>query len=256
MQIQNPFRSEGRLGQYWHTRWARWSAAKHNRAVHKCILQLLEQGDSPAATGIALQLYELWGDPLDPARESYLRSCLAEFSEARGAVLLSSASLMTLILGAIAAGDKRRTIWCLEQNTHWINVLRTWIKRYDIKGTHIINTHPFVKGGMVRYRIDAKHLPRNIGLVLCDSPAPSPGATLSTLVTVGNNLAPAFTVFSRRLKSDDGPLIKRWASKHDATFVLINKRDGFAKIARRESQQGIAEGSGSSVIGPRRMQAS
>lgn len=241
MPFDNLFGPENRLRQRWQERTARRNASRHQMAVHKAFIRLKSQGTAPAATGTALDLYELWGDPLEPARESYVRSCLAEFSSTEGPVLLSSASLMTLVLGAMGNGDKQRTIWCLEQNTHWINMLRTWIKRYGIRGAHIISAQPTVKGGMVRYRIDSKHLPRNISLVMCDSPGPSAGAPLSTLVTVGQNLAPEFTVLSRKLRSDDGPLIKRWASKHDATFILLNKRDGFAKISRRENQTAASD---------------
>lgn len=153
-------------------------------------------------------------------------------------VLLSSASLMALILGAISSGDKSRTVWCLEESPHWANVVRSWVKRYGIKGTYVISAPPVVKSGMVCFRMDAKHLPKNIGLVLCDTPTASAGSALSTLLTVGPHLSDEFTAFARNVKTDsDGPLIKRWATRHGATFVMVNKRDGFIKISRRAIQQ-------------------
>jgi len=240
--MENPFARESNIRQSWRRRSAafkaRWGASRYQSKLHKAILNLMARGaEDPRTPGIALNLFELWGDSLEPARESYLRSCLAEFSEAEGPILVSGASLMTLVLGAISTGDKHRPIWCLEQNPHWTNVMRGWIRRYGIQGAHVITVPPTVKGGTVRYKIDAKHLPRNISMVLCDGPGASAGSALSTLLTIGSNLAPEFTFLARQIKSDDGALIKRWASRHDATFVLLNKRDGFVKISRHERHQ-------------------
>lgn len=241
MALTNPFSKDGRLRQGWQRRTAIWrarfTASRQQARLHKCILNLMAHGGEPRASSIALDLYGLWGDPLDPARESYVRSCLAEFNDADGPVLVSGANLMTLILGAVSTGDKNRPLWCLEEDPHWTNVMRSWIRRYGIKGTHVISVPPVVKGGTVRYKIDTKHLPRNIGLVLCDAPGPSASSALSTLLTIGGNLSPHFTLLARRLRSDDGSLIKRWAMKHGATFVALNKRDGFVKISRRANQQ-------------------
>lgn len=243
MERKNLFGPGSRFQQFWSGLRAlkpRWAAFRHQAALHKCMLQLIARGSDPRAAGIALKLFKLWGDPLDQPRESYLRSCLREFHEVDGPVLVSGASLMVLILGAISAGDKNRTIWCLEQNPHWANVLRSWIDRYGIKGTYIINAPATVKSGIVRFRVDVNDLPNNIGLVLCDGPRASAGSAFSTLLTVGTSLSPAFTIFARKIKIDsEGPLIKRWALKHGATFVLLNKGDGFAKISRRELQQSL-----------------
>lgn len=233
MPIENPFGPDSQLRKEWQERMARRNAHRQQLAIHKKLLKLMTLGTAPTATGTALDLFELWGDPLDPARESFVRSCIAEFSITEGPILLSTATLMTLILGAMNTDDKNRTIWCLEQNAHWTNTLRTWVKRYSIKNTHIINSQLYVKGGMVRYRIAGKHLPKNIALVMCDSPAPSAGAALSTMLTVEDNLAPKFSIMSRKIRSDDGPLIKRWATHHQANVLVLNKPDGFAKVSRR-----------------------
>ncbi|MBD3649589.1 MAG: hypothetical protein HUJ31_19525 [Pseudomonadales bacterium] len=241
MELNNPFGPDSRIGKFWRRRTAllraRFSAQRQQAALHKCFLQLMAAGpDNPRTPGIALKLYELWGDPLDQARESYLRSCLKEFDESEGHVLVSSASLLGLILGALSNGDKDRTVWCLEEDPHWTHVLRSWLKRYGIKGTHVISAPVTVKAGTVRYRIHPRHLPRNIGLVLCDAPSASPGSALSMLLSVSGNFASDFTLLARKIRAGDGSLMKRWTMKHDATFVMVNKRDGFIKISRRRDR--------------------
>ena len=205
---------------------------------------------------IVLNLFELWGDPLEEARASYVRSCLGVFKEAEGPVLISGANLMTLVLAAVSSGDKQRPVWCLEQSAHWTNVMRSWIKRYGIQGTHIIRVPPTIKGGTIRYKIDAKHLPRNIGTVLCDAPGPSAGSALSMLLDIGDNLAPNFTFLARQIKSDDGALIRRWAAKHKSTFVLLNQHDGFVKISRSKDRHTGAVSATSEVIVAKKPQAS
>lgn len=217
---------------------SRRAAASRRTALHNCVLDLIDKGADPKSSNTAVKLYDLWGDTLDPARESFVRSCLMECENAEGHVLMSSASLMTLVLGAVSANDRNRTVWCLEQDQHWTNVMRSWLDQYAIKGTYVISAPPAVRGGLVHYKIDTKHLPRNIGLVMCDGLSASPSSTLSTLLSVSPHLAENFTVFARKVRLDeDGALLKRWAAKNDATFVVVNKRDGFVKISRRGREQ-------------------
>lgn len=213
-------------------------AAKRRNELHKAVTQLVNKGMDPRAASTALDLYALWGDPLDLARESYLRSAIKELSETDGHVLISSASLMTVIMGALSDGKEGRTIWCLEQNPHWTNVIRSWLTEYAIKKTYVISAPSVVKGGMVRYRVGTSHLPKNLGLILCDGTGASPGSALATLLSIGPHLSERFTILARGIRVDeDGPLLKRWASKNNSTFVVVNGRDGFIKIARRTEQQ-------------------
>lgn len=253
MSFKNPFEPGGwfhQQGVRFKAMRTRMEASKRRNALHKKVVSLIGKQSDPRAAQLAVDLYELWGDPLDQARESYVRSCLKEFESAEGHVLVSSASLMTLILGAVSANDRGRNVWCLEQDPHWTNVIRSWLAQYAIKGTYVISAPPTVRGGMVRYRVDTKHLPKNIGLILCDGSSATPGSALSTLLSIGPHLAPEFTVFARKIRVDeDGPLLKRWAMKNDATFVVVNNRDGFVKISRRDGAKQHSGGRASYAIG-------
>lgn len=202
--------------------------------LHKTAQQLIGNQDQKRAEGLAVEMYRHWGDDLDDTRESFVRATMRAFAETPGNVLLSSASLLTFILGAVAEGDKERRVWCLEHDAHWTNTIRSWIARYSIKGAYIIRAPIAVIGGMVRYQIMTRHLPKNITMVVCERTGAAPGATLSTLVTVGPHLAPEFTILARRVDTNgEAPLIKRWATKHSAQFVVVDAKEGFIKISRR-----------------------
>lgn len=208
--------------------------------LHKCAARLVGLDDQPRAEETAVELYHHWGDALNDTRESFVRGCMRAFSEQEGNVVLSSASLLTFILGAVSEGDNSRRVWCLEHDAHWTNTIRNWIARYRISGAYVIRAPIAVIGGMVRYQILTRHLPRNITMLVCERTGAAPGATLSTLVTVGPHLADEFTIFARRVDiSAEAPLIKRWATKHGARFVVVDAREGFIKVTRRE---GMASG--------------
>lgn len=240
MSFNNLFEEGGRIDRLKtaiNARRSRHEATKRRNLLHKRIMGLIGKSGDPRTANRAVELYELWGDALDPAREAFVRSCLKEFETTSGHALISSASLMTLVMGAVSHDNKDRTVWCLEQNSHWTNVIRSWLDQYAIRGTYVIAAASTVSGGMVRYRIGTKHLPKNISMVVCDEVGASPGSTLSTLLSIAPHLAPEFTIFARKVRLDeDGPLLRRWAMKNDATFVAVNQRDGFIKISRREKQ--------------------
>ncbi len=201
-------------------------------AIHDAVIRLLEN-NGEGRVEAAVSLYERWGDELDAAGKSYLRASLNEFDRHPGNVLISSAGLMTFILGVAAERDKGRQVWCLEHDLHWIAVLRSWFKRYAIKGAYMIQVPVRIIGGMVRYQIHPRHLPKNISLIICERAGTAPGSALSTLLTVAPNLATEFTAVCRRVDVHaEAPLLRRWAQKHQASFVVVDSARGLVKLTR------------------------
>ena len=82
-------------------------------------MQQLLSSDAAFSTNELSELYAFWGDPLGPSDEQFLRSALAEANAAEGPILLSGASLLTLILGALCdkapTPGKDKQVWCLER---------------------------------------------------------------------------------------------------------------------------------------------
>lgn len=213
----------------------RAAGEKRMVAIHRSMQRLIGTEENTRSGDAAADLYAHWGDPLDATRESFVRSCMKQYRESEGNIVMSSANLLTLVLGAVSTGDRTRQLWCLEHDQHWIHTLRTWLTQYSIIGTHIISAPLTVVGGLVRYQILTRHLPKNITMVICERTGAAPGSTLSTLLTVGPHLADEFTVFARRVDiQSEAPLIKRWAKKHGANFVVVDSKEGFVKLARRQ----------------------
>jgi hypothetical protein len=222
------------LWRWLESRKLRAEGKKRQGELHKNFKSLIANRNSESCAEIAVDLYRSWGDELDETRKSYLRSCIKEFQHIEGDVLISSASLLTLVLGAVSASDKSRRVWCMEHDSHWVRMLRSWLTQYAIKGTYILEMPLVVVSNLVRYQILTKHLPKNITTVFCERKGVSPGGTLSTLLTVSHHLAQEFTVFSRDVDLEvEGALLKQWARKNGASFVVVDKKDGFIKIARQ-----------------------
>ena len=226
-----------------HRLWFRVAALRRQIALGRCIETLISKGAGPRAPAIANTLYELWGDPLDQVRESYLRSCIIEFGEANGSVLMSGASMTTLILAAIGMSREPRKFFCFEEDQHWCAVIKSWLNQYKIQNTYMINAATSLTSKSVRFSVETKQLPKDFGLILCEGSRASPKSVISTLQTFSKQLGSSFTILARNVKIEkDEPVLKKWASENNATYVVVDKLDGFIKIACKGAKKGKKKG--------------
>ncbi|MEM8767423.1 MAG: hypothetical protein AAGE43_08275 [Pseudomonadota bacterium] len=211
--------------------------AFHSRqhGFDKRMLDLTSPGSSITPTLLA-ELYAYWGDPLSPANEQFLRSCVAEVTKAEGPVLLSGASLMTLILGAICTQnpEKSKQLWCLENEPHWANLMRSWLTEYRVSGAHVIQSPARLYGDHVWYSVATDRLPKSFPLVICEGNGATPRGVVGIVERLSERLHPAFTILARNVK--EASVLKRlklWASEHEAKIALIDKQAGFVKLTRQ-----------------------
>ena len=218
--------------------------AFHSRqhGFDKCMQQMLdpEQNITPS---LVADLHAYWGDPLTPADEQFLRSCLAESSAASGPILLAGAGLMTLVLGAACArvGKPSSQLWCLENDRHWANLIRSWLTEYRISTAHVIHSPAKLFRDHVWYSVDTGRLARSYGLLICDGARSTPRGVVGTLKRLGNRLDPGFTVLARNVK--EGAVLRMlntWAGSNDAKFALIDKQEGFIKLTRQAAAPVVA----------------
>jgi hypothetical protein len=229
MTFRNPFTSGGFIFRFW----KRTAGLRRYIALDRSVNALVAGGLDSRTAGIANNLFKHWGTPLDQAGESYMRSCLTELETSKGSVLMSGASAMTLVIGAVGSHNDDRNLWCFEQDKHWGQMIRTWLKQYQIRNTFLISAAAVLFQNKVCYRVDTKRVPKNFGLVLCEGTSGTPANPVSTLQQFGDHLSPTFTLLARKVNVEkDGPLMMRWARDHGASFVIINKQDGFVKIYR------------------------
>lgn len=240
------------------------------RGFDRCMRRLCANPHQPVPGNVLAELYAYWGDPLAPGAESFLRSCLAEAARAPGPILQCGAGLLTMVLGrlcsagagatanggpAAANGDAAangpatgadtrpaaacernlRQLWCLEQDAHWSNVVRSWLTQYGVSGAHVITSQPRLFNQYVWYAVDPGRLAEEICLVVCEGARATPRGIIGTLQRVGNRLAPHFTVLARGVtRAEDLKLLAAWAKGRGAACVVVDRQEGFVKIACRE----------------------
>lgn len=209
--------------------------AFHSRqhGFDKCMQQLLDPDQAINASLIA-ELYAYWGDPLTPADEHFMRSCVAEAGTAEGPILLAGASLLTLILGAASAKTGKSQVWCLESDRHWANLVRSWLTEYRISTAHVIQSPPRLYDDFVWYAVDTGRLAKSYQLAICEGGRASPRGAVGVLERLAPRLDERFTLLARNVK--ETAVLKHlndWAKQNGAKIALIDKHEGFVKLARQ-----------------------
>ncbi len=216
--------------------------AFHTRqhAFDRAAKQLVASDPGAAATDrLVASLYASWGDPLSQADERFLRSCLSETRSAERAVLQCGASLATLLLGAICdqSDAQGKQLWCLEDNRHWAGVMRSWLTEYRIRKAHIIHSRSRMFDDYVWYTLDPKRLADRYSLIICDGARANAQGAVGTLTRVGALLHHPFVVLARNISAAaDLKFLTVWAKSHKASCVLVDKDQGFIKIASVKAQ--------------------
>ena len=211
---------------------------ERHRGFDRCMRKLNITADEPVPMATLAELYAHWGDPLSQGAESYLRSCLAEAARATGPIVQCGASLLTLVLGSMSSATDRpgKQVWCLEHDTHWASVVRSWLTQYRIGSAHVITSRAQLFGEYVWYGVDCGRLADKIALLLCDGARATPQGIIGALHRLGDRLAPDCTVLARKIaRAEDLKALNAWAKSHGASCVIVDRQEGFVKIARRSA---------------------
>jgi hypothetical protein len=210
-------------------------------------MQQLLGSESAFSINDISELYAFWGDPLSHADEQFLRSALAEANAAEGPILLSGASLLTLILGALCdkaqegSASNGKQVWCLESDRHWANLIRSWLTEYRVSGAHVIQSQSKLFEHFVWYSVDTGRLAKSYRLVICDGAGATPKGVVGCVERLSERFDSRFTLLARNVK--DANVLRRlngWAKENDAKFALIDKQEGFIKLSRN-AQSSVAE---------------
>jgi len=214
---------------------ARLAFYGRQHGIDKCLQVLLHPDKTLSGSQLA-ELYALWGDPLTPSDEQFLRSCLAEAGTATGPIMLCGANLLTLILGAICTKDeeKSKQVWCLESDRHWASLIRSWLTEYGISAAHIIQSQARMFDDYVWYAVDTGRLAGSYQLLICNGDRSTPKGVVGVINRMQGRLDDQFTILARNVRE---PAVLRtlnaWAKSQDAKFALIDKQEGFVKLTRQ-----------------------
>lgn len=205
------------------------------RGFDRSMRKLLGAADEPPPLAAVAELYAHWGDPPTQGTENFLRSCLAEAGRAEGPIVQCGASLLTLVLGGLCDnGEKTRQLWCLEHDSHWANVMRSWITQYRIGSAHVITSRARMFDGYVWYGVDTQRLAKGISLILCEGARTTPQGIIGALNRLDGRLGTEFTVLARGVsRGDDLRELKTWAELQRASCVVVDRQEGFVKLSRR-----------------------
>ena len=216
--------------------------ARHYQ-VDRILRHMLTVQERPFTRTLVAELFAHWGDPLNPAGESYVSSCLAHAQSTPGHILQCGPGLLTLLMGIVCARSEgqSRHLWCLADDRHWASVVRSWLTQYNIANAHVVVSRPCIYDDCVWYEIDPAKIPDNFSLALCDGGRASVNSAVGLLQRMGPRLGDDCVVLSRHVtQGKDQALLQRYAGERTMYCTLVEKSTGFLKIVKGASEDADA----------------
>jgi hypothetical protein len=158
-------------------------------------IRRLPPGKVPREAAIR-DLQAAWGNPDYTASVEYLEAAAGHAVSVTGAILECGSGLSTLMLGALAEGN-RFEVWTLEHEESWHAIVSTSLGRHNIRKVHLY--HAPLKdygGGISWYAPPLAEFPPEFSLVLCDGPPnwTTPGARYGLVPTMRNRLCRTWNI--------------------------------------------------------------
>ena len=184
-------------------------------------------------------LWRLWGDNLPASRVPYIRTCIVEAARCPGPILQCGSGLSSILIGILChqASAPTKHLWILEHDPHWGSVVRSWLEQYEISKAHVISAPVDQFDGFVWYVLDAKRLPANFALVLCDATSALPSSARGVVERVYDHLDHRCVILARNAKRPrDLKNLADWAKSRRAPIVVQDGAEPYVKIALRDQR--------------------
>ena len=224
-----------------HPRIRPWlSKLKTYRRYHRMdrhLRSLFETSPSSLTDEQLIELWQSWGDDLPISRLPYIRTSIAEAARCAGPILQCGSSLSSILIGIIChqARAWSKQLWILEHDPHWGNMIRSYLKQYEIGKAHVISAPIEQFDGFVSYILDASRLPKSFALVLCDASVALPSSARGVMERMSDHLDDRCVFLARNAKRPrDLKRLADWAKKRSAPFVIRDEGDPYVKIALRD----------------------
>jgi hypothetical protein len=129
------------------------------------------RGSGSADRALLASMRRAWGNEAYSADLSYLCELVARVSNCSGHVLECGSGLTTILAGVLA--ERRSvTVYSLEQDSGWAEVVERALKKYRIRQVQVSYAPLQRHDGFVWYDHSAlRAFPKRFELVLCDGPA-------------------------------------------------------------------------------------
>lgn len=203
---------------------------RYDRAMRRALTQ---RGNGPMDGQLVADILAGLGDDSLSADDPFVTTTLEAAQQATGPVLQCGAGPMTVLL-AITMQRRSQYLWCLEHNASWAAVVRNQLARYDIRAGQILCAPAEAFGDHIWYVVDVKHLPRGIGVVVCDGSNVLPNGMRGVARRMEGHLDHRCVLLVRNTnRPKDLDFAAKWAKAKGAPFILNDKREPFVKIALR-----------------------
>lgn len=206
---------------------------RFDRAVRRA---LNSPGTASLSNDIVRDILTGLGETSLAADDPFVTTTLESATQSEGPVLQCGAGPMTLLL-AIAMQRRSQYLWTLEHNASWAHMMRSILQRYDIRAGQVLNAPAEAFGDHIWYVVDVKHLPRDIGLVVCDGSNVLPNGMRGVVRRLQNHLSHRCVLLVRNTsRPKDLDFASKWAKSQSAPFILNDKGEPFVKIALRDQR--------------------
>jgi len=112
--------------------------------------------------------------------------------------------------------------------------MRSWLTEYRICSAHIIHSRAKLYGDYVWYSLGPERLAKSYSLLICDGTRATAQGVIGTISRLAGRLERDFVILARNVTSPaDLKLLAAWAKKRDAACVMVDKKEGFIKIASK-----------------------
>lgn len=191
--------------------------------------------------GLIERLRHDYGNESWSADLTYVSEIVSRVDRSTTDVLECGSGLTTLV-AALVAERRNQTIWSLEQDPEWAELVRHRLSKNKIRNVKVMYAPLRDYGGYVWYDIKNGDLPNHFDLVLCDGPAVMEecGGSYANWRYGVLAVLTAKGVRVDELLLDDATepraanLLAKWQKEFGFNFRLIRATDGDCAIVRRE----------------------
>lgn len=214
---------------------SRWSTMRRQYQFDRAVRTALQRSDSGIGNRDLIQdLLEGLGETSLTADDPYVITALESAAAADGPILQCGANPLTLLL-AIVMQRRSQYLWTLEHSPSWAHMMRSLLERYDLRAGQVIQAPAEAFGDHIFYVLDAKQLPRDIALVVCDGSNVLPNGLRGVVRRLPHHLSHRCVLLVRNTRRPkDLDFAAKWAKSVNAPFILNDRGEPFVKIAMRD----------------------
>jgi len=172
-----------------------------------------------------------WGNEEYSAGEEFLRACLKYALRTQGPILECGSGLTTIVLGMITK-DSGKTIWSLEDNHKWGEIVNRYIRNNNINSVHLFIKSLKAYRDFSWYDPPSEMMPDDFSLVVCDGPpGKTAGGRYGFVPVMGTHLKSGTVILlddaDRKPEQD---IAARWANELKTSLEIFGQDRPYIRL--------------------------